>query len=245
MRLWPGTLLFLPLAVHAQQAADIHAAHQAMLKHHGDSLNYLLLGERLEWRDAGNAESLDWEVQGWVGKDLDRLWVKTEGSRVAGAGGDTTGELQLLYSHAVAPYWDLQAGLRHDFGDGEQAHAVLGIQGLAPYWFETDLAVFFSERGKLSTRLELEYELLLTQRLILQPHLELDYHFSDDWQAGHGQGLGAMAFSLRLRYELRREVAPYIGFSWSQQHGATADLHRAGGHAVKENGVVLGLRLWY
>jgi copper resistance protein B len=216
------------------------ARHMSLMMH-GDSLNYLLLGERFE-RLEGGAQV--WEAQGWVGRDLHKFWFKTEGQREEGETG--TAELQALYSRAIAPFWDLQAGLRHDGGQtADRTFAVLGLQGLAPYWFELDLAAFLSEQGKASARLEAEYELRFSQRLLLQPRLELNYGFADDLAAGIGQGFSESSLGLRLRYELRREFAPYLGIEWSRSFGSTARLLSARGERSEELRMLLGLRFWY
>lgn len=240
------SFLLLARMALAQHGDDMHAAREHMLQHHGDSINSLLIAERFEQRKGDGEAALDWEAQGWIGKDLDRLWFKTEGEGYGDSNDEQEGEVQLLYSRAVAPFWDLQAGLRQDFGPGERrTHAAFGVQGLAPYWFETDLAAFVSERGDLSARVEVEYELLFTQRLILQPRVEVNYQASDDIAAGVGKGLSEVVLSLRLRYEILREFAPYLGIGWSRRYGSTADLRRAGGHGVEEGSVVIGLRFWY
>lgn len=208
---------------------------------HGDSINYLLLGERFERLEG---EGFNWEAQGWVGRDLDKLWFKTEGQRAQGTTGRA--EVQALYSRAVAPFWDLQAGLRHDTGTGAtRTHAVFGLMGLAPYWFELDLAAFVSERGDVSTRLEAEYELRLSQRLLLQPRVELNYSFADDAAAGVGQGFSDTSVGLRLRYEIRREFAPYLGVEWHRAFGTTAQLLDNQGREREDLRVVTGLRFWY
>jgi hypothetical protein len=168
----------------AQNAADAYydpqamaAARAALKEHHGNQVNSLLIAERLEYLAADDEDALVWEAQGWVGTDMDKLWVKTEGEHVDGEGTEEA-ELQLLYSRAVSPFWDLQAGARQDLQPSpNRSHLVIGAQGLAPYWFEVDTALFLSDEGKLSARLEAEYELRLTQRLILQPRIELNFDF--------------------------------------------------------------------
>jgi len=144
-----------------------------------------------------------WDMQGWVGGDTNKFWWKTEGE----FGGDDA-EVQLLYSKAVSAYWDLQIGLKHKLEPRPAENAaVIGLQGLAPQWFEVDIAAFLTENGHLEARAEVEYDLLMTQRLILQPRLELDSeeNYTD--------------LSLRLRYEIRREIAPYFGVGWNKSHG--------------------------
>jgi copper resistance protein B len=221
------------------------ARHMSSMMH-GETLNWLLLGERFEQREDDGDTAYLWELQGWVGRDLDKLWFKTEGHYDARRDTTERTEVQLLYSRAIAPFWDLQAGLRVDGGAGpSRTHAVLGVMGLAPYWFEVDAAVFLGERGDPGARLEAEYELRFTQKLLLQPRLELNYSADDDPAVGVGQGLNEASFGLRLRYEFRREIAPYLGVEWSRAYGATANLLRTAGKDREELSVVAGLRFWY
>lgn len=233
------SVVILPPA--SDQSPAMQQARHANMMMHGDALNYLVLGERFEWLEGDHAL---WEAQGWVGRDLDKLWIKTEGWRERST--TQRAEVQALYSRALAPFWDLQAGVRHDTGQGTtRSYAVIGLLGLAPYWFETDLAAFVSERGDLSLRLEAEYELRFTQRLLLQPRVELNYSLADDFAAGIGKGLGESGLGLRLRYEIRREFAPYLGVEWTRVFGNTADWRRGQGLAPEEVSVVAGLRFWY
>jgi copper resistance protein B len=218
------------------------ARHMNMLMH-GDSLNFLVLGDQFEHTDD---DSLQWDLQGWLGYDRDRLWFKAEGAHATAAGAYDQGEVQVLYGRAIAPFWDLQLGLRRaDAGRDSRTYAVLGVQGLAPYWFELDASAFISEEGDLSARFEAEYQLRFTQRVLLQPRFELDYSFADDPGFGVGEGVSEASFGLRLRYELRREFAPYIGVEWSRAFGGTADLLRLAGEERHESRVVAGLRFWY
>ncbi len=233
-----------------QAAADdspaMQEARHMNLMMHGDSINFLLLGERFEQAEDDGVTSRLWEAQGWVGGDRDKFWVKTEGHYDADAGSTERSEVQALYSRAVAPFWDVQAGLRrNDSGSASRHYAVLGLQGLAPYWFELDAAAFINEKGELSARFEAEYELRFTQKLLLQPRLELNYSFGDDPALGIGEGLSEAGFGLRLRYEFRREFAPYVGVEWSQAFGGTAALLGAAGREREEVNVVAGLRFWY
>lgn len=206
----------------------------------------LLMGilDQLEMRDTSGDNTLSWSAQGWMGKDLRKLWVKTEGER---AGGDTDeAELQFLYSKAIARYWDLQFGVRHDFEPSpSQSWAVIGVQGLAPYFFETDVALFIGKSGRTALRFESEYELLLTQRLIFTPEIEVNFYGQDDVDIGIGSGLSDLEFGLRLRYEIRREFAPYIGVNWSRLFGNTKDFARIAGKSTSDAHLVIGLRMWF
>ena len=217
---------------------------------HEDHRNFgYLLVDRLEYRDDEGPNHLLWDAQGWYGGDYRRLWLKTEGERpVSDSNGEV--ELQALYGQLVAPYWDVQAGVRYDraLGSGrdrDRAFGVLGIQGTAPYRFETDTALFVSEDGDLSLRAEFEYELLLTQRLVLQPRVEINAAAQRVRSWGVGSGVNDVQLGLRLRYEIRREFAPYVGVEWTRKLGDTADIARDEGEEVSVPTLVAGLRLWF
>ena len=207
------------------------------------------LVDRFEYRDDEGPNHLLWDAQGWYGGDYRRLWLKAEGEQpVSDSNGEA--ELQALYGQLVAPYRDVQAGLRYDrvFGSGrdrDRAFGVLGIQGTAPYRFETDAALFVSEDGDLSLRAEFEYELLLTQRLILQPRVEINAAAQRVRAWGIGRGINDVQLGLRLRYEIRREFAPYLGVEWTRKLGDTADIARDEGEEVSVPALVAGVRLWF
>jgi len=236
---------------YGQQAEDFYdpaamaAARDVLKQSHGDSLNYQVIGERLENQVHDGDKNLVWEAQGWVGYDLNKLWLKTEGHYDNEESQTEEFEFQALWSHAISPFWDFQAGWRHDFEDTDRDYAVIGLMGLAPYWFEMDSAAFISEDGDISARLEAEYEMRFTQRLILQPRMELNYAFHDDMQAGIGQGLHKTHLGLRLRYEFKREIAPYLGIAWEKSFGDTAEMLQAAGKENSEASLVMGIRLWY
>lgn len=209
----------------------------------------LALVDRFEYRDADGANEWLWDAQGWYGGDYQRLWIKTEGERpVSDSNGDA--EVQALYSRLIAPYWDLQAGVRYDraFGSGpdrDRVFGVLGVQGLAPYRFETDLALFVSEDADASVRAQFETDLLLTQRLVLQPRLEVNAAFAAVPGWGVGRGPNDVQLGLRLRYEIRREFAPYVGVEWVRRLGETADLAREEGGDRSDLAWVFGVRAWF
>lgn len=206
---------------------------------------WMVLGDRAETGFSDGHDSYTWDVQGWYGYDWNRLRWKTEGEGIQGESPEDA-EVQLLFSRMFAPYWEWQVGVRHDFEPGPaRNHFVAGIQGAAPYEFEVDAALFVSEDGDVSARFEAEYDLLLTQRLILQPRLEINAAFSEVPAFGTGRGINNSELDLRLRYEFRREFAPYIGISWGQQYGDTADLLRQAGEDTSETSVVAGVRFWF
>ena len=185
----------------------------------------------------------------WHGGDYNRLWLKADAERsTAESAGEY--ELQALYGRFVASYWDAQVGVRVDAereaGESDlRAHLVLGLQGLAPYWFEVEPALFVSQDGDVSARLEASYELLFTQRLILEPELETSVAVQDVPEWGVGSGFNDVELGARLRYELVRELAPYLGVSWEKRFGETADLVRAAGADPSEATFVAGIRAWW
>ena len=193
------------------------------------------------------ADVLQFNGSGWVGGDYNRVWIKPEGTKVYDGPWEDV-DTQLLYGRLIAPFWDLQAGVRYfqASSDGPpRASAVLGVQGIAPYWFDVEAALFISNRGEVSARLELEYDLLLTQRLILQPRLETNIAAQKVRELGIGQGVNDLEVGARLRYEIRREFAPYIGIAWTSKFGETADFARAQGDAVDKLQFVVGVRFWF
>ncbi|WP_426026067.1 copper resistance protein B [Brevundimonas sp. TSRC1-1] len=222
------------------------AARQTLVRENGDVRTTAVIIDRLEAGFGDDGESYLWDVQGWTGGDINRFWWKSEGEGDFG-GGLEQAELQALYSRAVTPFWDLQAGVRQDFRpDGEDTtHLVLGLQGLAPYWWEIDAAAFLSTEGDLTARVEAEYDQRITQRLILQPRLEIDASASDIPELEIGSGLSSIEAGLRLRYEFRKEFAPYVGVEWSRAFGDTADYIEARGGEADDVRFVIGLKAWF
>jgi copper resistance protein B len=205
----------------------------------------MLLIDRFE---AGHSDTVDkyvWDAQGWYGGDFNRLWLKSEGEGTQGDSPESA-ELQALFSHKFSPFWDWQLGVRHDFRPSPtRTHAVIGLQGLIPYEFEWDSALFISEAGDLTARVEAEYDLRITQRLIVQPRLELNAAAAAVPERGLGSGINSSEFGIRLRYEFRREFAPFIGVSWEKRYGDTADFAKAEGENVSDTFFVVGVRAWF
>jgi copper resistance protein B len=227
-------------------AEEMAAARRALKHETGGQTNFMLMGDRLEYRSNEGEPVLLWDMQGWFGGDIDKVTVKTEGEYLLDQDQAEGVEVQALYTRTISSYFDVQAGVRHDFRPHPtRSFAVLGVQGLAPYWFEVDGAAFLSADGDLSARFEAEYELLLTQRLILQPRAEFDFSVQDVPELGIGSGLSTVETGLRLRYEVVREFAPYIGVSWESAVGETADIARASGEDVGAVSLVTGIRLWF
>jgi copper resistance protein B len=222
----------------------MQAATEQLYASHGDTIVSTFMLERLEYLSNEGDPLTVWEGQGWLGGDIQKLWLKTEGEYLLDQGEFEEAELQVLYSRAIHPFWDVQLGLRHDIKpDPSRSYLATGLQGTAPYWFEIDGALFLSNKGDVSARLELEYELRLTQRLILQPRAELNAAFSDDAAIGVGSGLSTVQAGLRMRYEISPQFAPYLGVSWQRAFGDTADFSE--GHGDATTSVVAGVRMWF
>lgn len=180
----------------------------------------------------------------WYGEDFNKLWLKAEGEYAKGKLEDLRTEA--LWNHAISTYWGAQLGVRRDFGDGPgRTWAAVGVQGLAPCRFDTEATFYAGQNGRTAARVQFEYEELLTQRLVLQPKFEVNLYGRDDPQRGIGSGLSDAELGLRLRYEFKREFAPYIGFVWRQRHGRTADLARAQGQPASDLQFVAGIHLWF
>lgn len=220
------------------------ARKQLHMEHGGGVISKVMvnLGE-YQIRDGENGYR--WEGEAWIGGDINRLVLKSEGEGGVGSGVETA-EVQVLFSRAVSPYFDLQAGLRQDLQSGpRRTYATVGFEGLAPYWFETSGALFLSSKGELLGRLEGTHDLRLTQRWILQPRAEVNLAARDVAALGIGSGVSSVELGLRLRYEIRRGFAPYIGVSFERKLGATADLARSLGEDDTVRGLVLGVRGWF
>jgi copper resistance protein B len=199
---------------------------------------------QLEVRSTDGPDPWVLEAQGWIGQDLNKLWVKTEVEYVDGETEEA--EIQALYSRAIAPYWDVQVGWRHDVRPKPNRDwLAIGFEGLAPYWFEIDAAAFIGESGQVGARLEAEYEWMFTQRWVLSPEMEVNLHSKNDEETGTGSGLSDLELGLRLRYEIRREFAPYIGVNWTKKFGNTADFAREEGEDTDDFQFVAGVRAWF
>ncbi len=209
-----------------------------------DPTLFAVFADQFEWRDTEDDSLLVWDAQGWIGKDLSKFWWKTEGEMEGGDIEDA--EFQFLYSRSIATYWEFQAGLRTDIEPAQgRDWAVIGIQGLAPYFFELDTALFVDSFGRTAVRMEAEYSFLFTQKLILTPEIEINAFGKDDPALRTGSGLSDIELGLRLRYEVRREFAPYIGVNWEKKFGTTADFARADGIGTSDTQLVVGIRAWF
>jgi copper resistance protein B len=204
----------------------------------------MLLIDQLEYTNGKDADGLSWEAEGWYGNDANKLWVRTEGDRSGGKLEDA--DLEAFWNHNVATFWSTQLGVRQDFGEGPaRTWAAFGVQGLAPYWFELEATAYVGDAGRTAARLRAQYELLLTQRLILQPDFEVNLYGKDDPARRIGSGLSDAQLGLRLRYEFSRQFAPYIGVNWNRRIGTTADYAREDHQPLLDRQIVVGVRVWF
>lgn len=222
-------------------ALSILIAPQVQAKGERDPLLTYFLMDTLEISDQTD-NPVSWGATAWVGKNFHKLYLKTEGERV---NGQTESENQLLYSHPVEKFWDIQMGVGYDkTPEHDQTWGVIGLQGLAPYFFETN-AVILANDENIGFRLETEYEALFTQRLILTPSLKFSAYSADDESMEIGSGVSSAELGLRLRYEFSRKFAPYIGVKFNQAYGTTADYIKSEGGEESETSLVAGLRFWF
>lgn len=240
----------------AAQAADALPGSTSRAERNGwpqptaDNANYAyIVSELLEYRQSRAIGAIRWDVFGWYGGDINRVWVKTEGSQdVSGGYGEREGTL--LYGRLISPFFDFQAGLRFanrslPAGNQSRTYAAIGVQGLAPYRYSLEPTLFVSQDGKISLRATATYDQQITQRLILQPRIEVNVAIQSDREFGIGSGLNDTELGLRLRYEVRREFAPYIGVNWKRSYSETGRLLRAEGEQNSLVSVVVGVRSWF
>ncbi len=226
--------------------ADRAAAFPDVRGHsvHDNAVHSFWLLDRLEAWDADPGTGVGWEAVAWIGTDLDRIWLRSEGERVGGS--TESADIEVLYGRAISRWWDMVAGVRHDFGQGpSQTFAAIGVQGLAPHWFEVEATAYIGQSGQTAARLEVEYDTLLTNRLILQWQGEAEFYGKEDPRRGIGSGLSKVEAGLRLRYEFTRRFAPYIGIVRERAFGNTADFRRGEGHDIDDTRFVAGVRIWF
>ena len=226
-------------------SADMAKARHDMMSDSGGKPFYQVLFNLAEYQARKGRDGYRWDGEAWFGGDIDRLWLKSEGEG-AFHGGVESAEVQALYSHAIGPYFNLQGGVRHDFRPSPaRNYATIGFEGLSPYMFEVEGALFLSTKGDLLGWLEGYYDQRITQRLILQPRIEFNLAAQDVPENRIGAGLTNAELGLRLRYEIRRQFAPYIGVSYLAQTGRTADFTRAEGKKPQTTSFVAGVRTWF
>jgi copper resistance protein B len=221
-------------------AAAAPAAAAAMHGMEGAGLQTGLLVERLEAVLGDGADATTIDLRGWLGGDLDRLGFAAEG--------ESAGALrsEVYWQHALAPFWDTTLGLRHDSGTGPARDwLAVGLVGLAPYRLEIEAAAYLGSNGRTALRAHVRHDLRLTRRWVLTPEFESDLYGRADPARRLGAGLSELSFGLRLRLEIRPDLAPYLGMAWRRRLGGTADFARADGESPFERQVVAGLRFWF
>ena len=226
-------------------AAEMQRARSAMMRESGGQSFHQVFFNLAELQARKGENGYRWDGEAWFGADIDRLTLKTEGEGGVRSGIDSA-ELQALYSHAIGPYFNLQAGVRHDFQPSPtRTYATIGFEGLAPYMFEVSGAAFLSDKGDLLARLEGYYDQRITQRIVLQPRVEFNLAAQDVPENRIGAGLTNAELGLRLRYEISRQFAPYIGVSYDAKTGRSADYARAAGEAATRTSLVTGVHIWF
>ncbi len=229
----------IALATLVAVSAPLHAGME------DDPLLVKLMIDQFEQRSGDDEDPVVLEADAWLGKDLHKLWIKTDVERVDGE--TEQAEVQLRYSRAVAPYWDFQIGARSDLepSDEKRNWLALGFRGLAPYFFDIDAALYIGEEGRTQLSFDTEYEVMFTQKLVLSPELQVVVNGKKDDALGQGAGLSSVEAGLRLRYEIVREFAPYVGINWEGVFGDTADYVEAAGGETSDTQFVVGIRAWY
>ncbi|WP_429001561.1 copper resistance protein B [Xanthomonas arboricola] len=226
-------------------AEDITAAFAPLQNHamHGTGVNRYVLLDRLEAFDTDRGSGQEWEARAWIGGDINRLWLRSEGERQQGRTQDAS--VEAFYGHAISPWWDVLVGVRQDIGTDHRSWAAFGVQGLAPYKFETEATLFVGSGGRAALRLEGEYDVLLTNRLILQPRVEANIALSEDTQRGIDSGLEQLEAGVRLRYEITRRFAPYIGWVHQRSFGDRAQRATMDDEPARDSSFIAGVRIWF
>jgi copper resistance protein B len=215
-----------------------------MTKEHGGMTASKLILDQLETRVRNGRDGYYVNAEGWYGGDINKLWLKSEIEGDYGRSADQM-ELQALWSHAIDPWFNLQTGVRLDAEPRARGRLVLGVEGLAPYWWEVNAAAFVSDKGDVTARAEAEHDVRLTQKLILQPRAELDFALQDIPRERVGSGLSNVEFGARLRFQFVPNFAPYVGLVYERAIGRSARFRRADGERPGGPQFTVGLRTWF
>jgi copper resistance protein B len=247
-------------SVAALAAASDHSSHPSGLGKplppgwepavHDRAINTFTAFQKAEFRSGDALDAAVVEAEGWIGGDYQRLWWKADGEQETKGAKTGEIELQVLYSRLFSPFWDFQSGIRFDRQYSGRTrdttgYFVVGLEGLAPYWFEVEPALFVSEEGMVSARFTASYDQLITQRWVIQPRIDLNAAFQNDTRRNLATGFNDMEVGVRLRYDIRRQFSPYVGVTWRRALGATTGLIRRTGEDISTRSVVLGLRTWF
>ena len=211
---------------------------------HRDENRVALIVDRLESITTSTDSAMTYDMQAWYGATYDRALIRAE-SDVRG-GNSQNARNELLWSHAISAFWDSHLGVRYDSGAKlNRSWLALGVQGFAPYWLYVEATAYLNEQGRTAFRLELEYDLLLTQRLVLQPRIEMNIYGKNDPVHAIGEGLSTLEAGVRMRYEVSREFAPYLGFDWDGSFGNTASYAKHHSNNTQANNFVAGIHFWF
>jgi len=238
-----------PPTDHAADAlfdpAEMERSRGNLRRENGAFSGSMILFDLAEFQARPGGDGYRWESDAWFGGDIDRLQIKTEGEGAFGKPIEDF-EVQALYSRAISPFWNAHIGLRHDIAPNpSRTYAVVGVEGIAPYWLHVTGQLFLSDKGDLRVRFEGSYDERITQKLIFQPRFELNLSAQDMPAIGVGPGLTSFELGGRLRYEFRKEFAPYVGVEWSGRTGATARYARLAGDKPNTVQFVAGIRFWF
>jgi copper resistance protein B len=242
----PPPVVTLPPFIPPVTDADRAAAFPDVPGHavHDTAIHSFVLFDRLEWQTTRVGRGLVIDSEGWIGGDRDRLWFRAEGD--GNARGVDQANVDVLYGRMFARWWDVVAGVRQDVAPGPaRTWAAIGVQGLAPYWFEVDATAYVSASGRVRVRFDVEYELRLSNRLIVQPRIDATVLGTPDRERGLDAGLGMVDAGIRVRYEIRRQFAPYIGVAWHDARGQTVDVTDVAGESSRGARLVTGVRMWF
>ena len=242
----PTRMITAVAALFAAAGANAEGVHTEN-SHGHDMLDQMRFAtvhvDRLEWRDGDGAESTVWEAGAYYGDSLQRFGIETDGERSDGV--TEAADAELLYRRAIAPFWDFKLGWRHDFQpDPQRDWFALGIDGLVPYGIDSETMVYVGDEGRVLLDLKLGYELLLTQRLSIEPEIELSAASKSDDETESGSGLSSVEVGLRLHYTVTRKFAPYVGVVWEKAYGGSADFIQSDGEDVKRTQIVAGVQFW-
>jgi copper resistance protein B len=225
--------------------AEMARTREMLRKENGGLISRSVMFNLAEYQLRARSDGYRWEGAARFGGDINKLVIKSEGEGSFG-GALEDAETQLLYSRAIAPYFDLHIGVRYDIKpDPSRAYAVVGVEGIAPLWFDVDGQLFLSNKGDLLARFEGYYDQRITQKLIAQPRAEINFAAQDVRENGIGSGVSDLELGIRLRYEFKSEFAPYVGVEWVRQFGDTARLTRAAGEKASVVNFVVGARFWF
>ncbi|RYZ89951.1 MAG: copper resistance protein B [Proteobacteria bacterium] len=215
-----------------------------MYYEHGGMISSMFLLDLAAARLREGEDGYQWDGEAWLGDDLNRIFIKSEGESYSSEGVESA-EIQALYSRPIGPYFDIQAGVRHDFRpEPSKSYLALGFEGLSPYWNEIEGTLFISEDGDLLGRFKGRYDQLITQSFIVESLAEFNFSAQEEKDTGVGSGLVDAELTLKLRYEIKREVAPYFGVSWKSKFGETAQFARDSGESKARSSLLVGLRIW-